>query len=167
MPMDRTQDDAKRPLNWIVRLTLLTLPAPFLWLEIGPKGYEWYGPDVPDIYILGGFITGKDLRWLPILQACIAQAMGILITCASTLLVKRSAPETGMPILFLTINTLLLLVFPFWLSAYTEGVINNSDGADLTVHPHIGLGLYAVICGLTFRLLFLYARSYVRSAPKY
>lgn len=164
--MSRTPDDAERSLQWILRLTLLTLPAPFLWLEIGPKGYAWYGPDVPDIYILGGFITGKDLRWLPILHACIAQATGILITYASAWLVRRFAAETGMPILFLTINTLLLLVFPLWLSAYTEGVINNSDGADLTVHPHIGLLLYVVICGLTFRLLFLYARRYMRSAPK-
>jgi hypothetical protein len=43
-------------------LAIACLFSPFIFLKIGPKGYEYYGPDVPDIYILGGFILGKDIR---------------------------------------------------------------------------------------------------------
>ena len=41
-------------------LALLTLPLPFVWFEIGPLGKLYYGPSVPDIYILGATILGKD-----------------------------------------------------------------------------------------------------------
>ena len=145
--------DTERRFKRLLGLTLLTLPAPFIWLEVGPGGFEWYGPDVPDIYILGGFITGKDLGWKPILYAFLAQFVGIMLTFLSALLAWRFSYYPVLPVLLLLFNTVLLVVFPKWLYAYTEGVIHNSDNADLTIHPHVGLLLYVAIGWLTFRLL--------------
>ncbi len=148
-----TDTDTEGRFKWLLVLTLLTLPAPFVWLEIGPGGFEWYGPDVPDIYILGGFITGKDLGWQPILHAFIAQFVGIMLTFLAALLARRFTHYPFLAVLFLLFNAGSLLVFPYWLYGYTVGVIHNSDGVDLTIHPHIGLILYLAICWLTFRLL--------------
>ncbi|NBO50680.1 MAG: hypothetical protein EBU80_13395, partial [Chitinophagia bacterium] len=41
-------------------LTVLSIFLPFVYMEIGPMGYRYYGPNVPDIYICGGYIFGKD-----------------------------------------------------------------------------------------------------------
>jgi hypothetical protein len=41
-------------------LALISLAVPFVRLEIGPIGKQYYGPNVPDIFILGGTILGKD-----------------------------------------------------------------------------------------------------------
>ena len=142
------------------------LPAPFIWLEVGPSGFEWYGPDVPDIYILGGFITGKDLAWKPILDGFIAQFAGIMLSFLAALLAWRFARYPVLAVLLLVFNTALLAVFPKWLYAYTVGVIHNSDNADLTVHPHIGLIIYLAICWLTFHLLIDLVRRLVRGALK-
>lgn len=41
-------------------LSCIVLFLPFIHLEIGPSGYKLYGENVPDIYILGATILGKD-----------------------------------------------------------------------------------------------------------
>ena len=40
-------------------LTVLSIFVPFVYMKIGPMGYRYYGPNVPDIYIFGGYIFGK------------------------------------------------------------------------------------------------------------
>jgi len=154
----------ERLFKWLLRLTLLTLPAPFVWLEIGPRGFEYYGPDVPDVYILGGFITGKDLRFQPILGACIAQFTGIMLTYMAALVARRFTHVPAIAILFLMFNAGLLMVFPFGLHAYVEGVIHNSDMAFMITHPHIGLLMYLAICVLTLWLLIVHARMLLQSS---
>lgn len=147
------------PFKWLQWLTLLTLPAPFIWLEVGPRGFINYGHDVPDIYILGGFITGKDLGWLPILGACIAQFAGIVCSFACVVAAMRASHDHHLATQFLVVNAALLGLFPLWLDAYVEGVIHNSDGADLTVHPRVGLLLYVAACVLTLWLLIVHVRA--------
>ena len=155
----RFRELSERPFRWLLGLTLLTLPAPFVWLEIGPRGFEHYGPDVPDVYILGGFITGKDLGWLPILGACIAQFAGIVCSYACVFFARRASHDPHLATQFLVVNAALLMLFPLWLSAYMEGVINNSEGAFMITHPQVGLLLYVAICVLMVWLLFLHVRA--------
>jgi len=50
----------KQLLIFSAIISIITLFTPFIWLEVGPRGHEYYGSDVPDIYILGGTILGKD-----------------------------------------------------------------------------------------------------------
>jgi len=59
----------------------------------------------------------------------------------------RGAPVRGLA----KVQMVLLLLFPFWLGLYVNGVINNSDGAasDLSVYPHIGLLVYILLLALT------------------
>jgi hypothetical protein len=147
----------ERPFKWLLWSTILTLPAPFVWLQIGELGYVHYGPDVPDVYILGGFITGKDLSFFGILYAWIAQFTGIALSILCVTLAKRFRHYRAPALLFLLLNALLLSAFPFWLPAYVEGVIHNSDMTFMTAHPHIGLLLYVACCVLTLRLLVIYS----------
>lgn len=48
---------------------------------------------------------------------------------------------------FMSVNLLLLLLFPFWLVAYVNGVVHNSDGAvsDLSIFPHVGIVVYVLL----------------------
>lgn len=132
----------KRLLLISVALAMLTLPLPFVWLEIGPQGKQYYGPDVPDIYILGATILGKDRSFWGINFAYKFQLLVIFYYAFAALWTikildrKKIAPT-------LTIgNLLLLLLFPFWLYIYTDGVLCNSDGATADIEVHLGIGLF-------------------------
>ncbi len=137
------------------RLTLwlseLALFMPFMWIKIGPMGIAFYGPDVPDIYILGIMCTGKDWRFSGIPLAMAFQLVfGLCFILCSFMSYRRAlqhAPVRGLAM----IQLLLLLLFPFWLGLYVNGVIHNSDGAaaDLRVYPHIGLLVYILLVALT------------------
>jgi len=140
-------------LKWLIGLTLMAIITPFVYLKIGPGGYEYYGPDVPDIYILGRTILGKDRSWWVInfsykFQLTAMLTYLILITICY-LKLKKGKIEKWPPILSL----ILLVLFPFWLAMYTDHVINNSDYADLTIYPHVGLLVYGV--GLVLNLVLL------------
>jgi len=125
-------------------------------MKIGPSGYAHYGPSVPDIYILGGYILGKDTSWWAIGFAYKFQLSCILLyLMLSYSAIKRCAnAKSGV---FLQIFKLgLILCFPPWLFFYQEHVQNNSDCADLIVYPHIGwiayLGLVYVHARIYFQL---------------
>lgn len=124
-------------------LNLLCLPAPFVWMKIGPEGYKYYGPDVPDIWILGAYILGKDTRWWAIGLAWKWQLAFMLITAFCSWRYLRKPNK-----LLLWFNMLWLILFPLWLNIYTGGVKNNSDGADLSIYPMPGLLLWAAIIAL-------------------
>ena len=134
--------------KWLMGLTLWAIITPFILLKIGPKGYEYYGPDVPDVYILGGYIFGKDLSWEPIKLAFQFQLLMILLYLLLIIISYLTFKWGVITRLPLMVSLLLLLLFPLWLALYTQGVMNNSDGADLTVYPHVG----AIIYGLGFWL---------------
>ncbi len=118
---------------------------PFVWLEIGPEGYRIYGPTVPHVYIYGGAITGKDLNWMPIAVAMFLQLVCILAFALLAFL-TRSPQFKPLPVLLL--QTFLLILFPFWINLYVDGVIGNSDGADMTVHWQIGMYIYGLLAVL-------------------
>jgi hypothetical protein len=123
----------------------VSLVTPFVWMKIGPGGYEYYGPEVPDIYILGATILGKDRSFSGINFAYKFQLAVILYFILSSFLTILWRNNKASIRLFTLINSALLLLFPLWLWMYTEGVICNSDCADLTVYPHIGILLYALL----------------------
>ncbi|MFT3884311.1 MAG: hypothetical protein QM724_02430 [Flavobacteriales bacterium] len=130
-------------------LALVALATPFIWIKIGPQGIAFYGPDVPDIYILGATILGKDRS--PLIGAIEFQlVMGLCFILCAYMAFRRS--RRGAPVRGLArIQLALLSLFPFWLGLYVNGVINNSDGAaaDLRVYPHIGLLVYVLLLALT------------------
>lgn len=129
-------------------LALAELVLPFIWMKIGPNGYAYYGPDVPDIYILGATILGKDLYDLT-LGIGFQLVMGLCFIICAYLVIRKL--NTGQAVLGIAmIQMTLLLLFPFWLRIYVQRVINNSDGAasDLRVYPHVGLVVYAVLLWL-------------------
>ncbi len=129
-------------------LALAELALPFIWMKIGPNGYAFYGPDVPDIYILGATVLGKDLYDLT-LAIGFQLVMGLcFIICAYLVIRKLNKGREVRGIAM--IPMVLLLLFPWWLRIYVQGVINNSDGAasDLRVFPHVGLVVYAMLVWL-------------------
>lgn len=130
-------------LRFSIFLAIVSLATPFFWIEIGPTGIAYYGADIPDIYILGATILGKDRSFLGIAFASTIQLIGILYFITSTYLTFRKASKKRI-LIFTTVNLILLLVFPFWLREYVNGVVSNSDGAasDLNIYPHIGLLVY-------------------------
>lgn len=130
---------------------VILLFTPIIWMEIGPLGKAYYGPTVPDIYIYGGAITGKDLNWEPILVAMIFQLVMILFgILLSVICFFTAAHSRAWTILLTSIQTILLVLFPMWMMMYSGHVINNSDGAaaDLTVHFGAGSWIYFVLLGL-------------------
>jgi hypothetical protein len=130
-------------------LSLLCLPAPFVFMKIGPAGYRLYGPDVPDIWILGAYILGKDTSFWGIGIVWKWQLFFIAYTAAS--LWFYHITRFGY---WLYQNLIFLLLFPIWLYAYTGGVINNSDGADLSVYPMPGLLLWLAVSWLHLRIIY-------------
>lgn len=130
----------KKAAQWMIILAIISLFTPFVYMEIGPKGIEYYGKDVPNIYILGGYILGKDTSFGGINFAYKFQLTFILIFTA--LIYKFQKNEKK---IFLYFSLTLLICFPFWLELYTSGVKNNSDSADLTTYPMPGLLIWAVI----------------------
>jgi hypothetical protein len=130
----------KKAGQWMIILAIISLFTPFVYMEIGPKGIEYYGKDVPNIYILGGYILGKDTSFWGINFAYKFQLTFILIFTA--LIYKFQKNEKK---IFLYFSLTLLICFPFWLELYTSGVKNNSDSADLTTYPMPGLLIWAII----------------------
>lgn len=135
-------------------LAFATLPVPFIWLEIGPKGYEYYGPNVPDIFILGATVLGKDRSFIPINLAYKFQLIVILYFALSCLWAARYAAPKALSRVTAA-NFIILLFFPLWIWLYTSTVIHNSDGAaaDLTIHLQPGLSIYLALLIVTFILM--------------
>ncbi len=139
-------------------LAIACLFSPFIFLKIGPNGYEYYGPNVPDIYILGGFIFGKDISFWGISFAWKFQLICILLFIVlSFYAVKKVNRNQNISLILLT-KIIMLFFFPFWLNLYTDGVISNSDGADLTLHYQFGYLIYITICLIEIRLFITYLR---------
>ena len=139
-------------------LAMLTLPVPFVWLEIGPLGKQYYGPNVPDIYILGATILGKDRSFSGINFAYKFQLLTILFYAATNLFASKVIDKRKIALTLMSVTLILLILFPFWLYLYVDGVICNSDGAalDLKIHYSIGLLLYVMLTTtnyLTFKRL--------------
>jgi len=136
----------KQLLLWSVILAIVSLFTPFIWIEIGPAGIAYYGADVPDIYILGATILGKDRSFMGIALASAFQLIGILCFISIAYLTFRRDNRKRI-LIFTTVNLILLVLFPYWLSKYVHGVMNNSDGAasDLKIYPHIGLLIYGIL----------------------
>ena len=130
----------RKATQWMIHLAMVSLFMPFVYLEVGPKGIEYYGKDVPDIYILGGYILGKDTSFWGINFAYKFQLTFILLFVA--LIYKFQKDQKG---IFLYLSLTLLICFPFWLEIYISGVKNNSDSADLTTYPMPGLFIWAII----------------------
>lgn len=147
-PMNMSPARSAKLTLW---LSVLALFTPFLWIKIGPQGIAYYGPDVPDIYILGATILGKDRSFPGIAFAIKFQlVMGLCFILSSTLAVLWS--RRGALVRWLiTVQLVLLLLFPFWIGLYVNGVIHNSDGAatDLRVYPHLGFLVYILLLTLS------------------
>ncbi len=112
----------------MMRLAIISLFTPFVYMKIGPKGILHYGDHVPDIYILGGYILGKDTSFWGINFAYKFQLTFILIFTGLIYSFQKLKKS-----IFIFIGLTLLICFPFWLQVYISGVKNNSDSADLTI----------------------------------
>lgn len=143
--------------QWMIALSIIAIFTPFVYMEIGPKGIEYYGENVPNIYILGGYILGKDTSFWGINFAYKLQLFAILLYIALIYIYQRIQK----PILLIT-GSLLLILFPFWLEIYVEGVKNNSDAADLTIYPMPGLLIWAVILVLHSWTLIKFYRKQIK-----
>jgi hypothetical protein len=132
-------------------LALLILPLPLVWFEIGPLGKQYYGPDVPDIYLLGATILGKDRSFWGINFAYKFQLIVIVYFILSNLWTIKIIERRNFAFNLTRLNVTLLILFPFWLYMYCSGVLNNSDGAvaDIELHPGIGLLCYILILMVT------------------
>ena len=132
-------------------LALLILPFPLVYFEIGPLGKLYYGPDVPDIYILGATILGKDRSFWGINFAYKFQLIVIVYFILSTLWTIKIIERRNFAFNLTRLNVTLLILFPLWLYMYSSGVFNNSDGAvaDIELHPGIGLLFYIVLLFVT------------------
>ena len=132
-------------------LTLISIFIPFVYMKIGPMGYRYYGPNVPDIYIFGGYIFGKDTSFWGINVAYKIQLGSILLIAYNQLRYLRTKS-----IKFIIINSSFLLFFPIWLEAYVGGVVCNGDGADLTVYWHSmpGIWVWGVVFAAHIVMLF-------------
>lgn len=145
-----TSSTAKRTTKWIIVLALISIVTPFVYMQIGPIGIKYYGKDVPDIYILGGYIFGKDTSFWGINFAFKFQLLCIAIIVGLTYFYSINKKVS-----YVVANLVLLFCFPFWLVLYIDGVKCNSDGAasDLTVYPMPGLILWGLITLLNSWLL--------------
>ena len=137
-----TASTVKRITNWIIALAIISIVTPFIYMKIGPNGIKYYGKNVPDIYIFGGYILGKDTSFWGINFAYKFQLLCIAIIIGLTYFYSINKKVN-----YIVANLVLLFCFPFWLSMYIGGVKCNSDGAasDLTVYPMPGLILWGVI----------------------
>jgi hypothetical protein len=130
-------------LNIVLLVFFLFLPI--VWMDIGPLGIEFYGPDVPDIYIYGGIITGKDLAFTPILIAMVLQAAFIISGIITSLFAFRYTPVKNLALSVTIFHSVSLALFPWWIESYKSGVACNSDGADLTMHWMSGAYVYLAL----------------------
>ncbi len=136
-------------------LALLTLPLPLVWLEIGPLGKQYYGPNVPDIYILGATILGKDRSFWGINFAYKFQLLVIIYYAFAAIWTIKNLVRRKVALTLTIVNLLLLLLFPFWLYVYTGGVLCNSDGAMADIEVHLGIGLLIYLLLLTISIFIL------------
>jgi hypothetical protein len=106
---------------------------------------------VPDIYIFGGYIFGKDTSFWGISFAYKIQ-LGLILLIAYNQWRYLNAKRVK----FLIINTTILLFFPIWLETYVGGVVCNSDGADLTVYWYSmpGIWVWGMVIALHGAILF-------------
>jgi hypothetical protein len=143
-------------------LALISLAVPFVWLEIGPLGKQYYGPNMPDIYILGATILGKDKSFWGINFAYKFQLFTILYFSISSLWTVCILEKRKLALSLTIINLLLLALFPLWLYYYVGVVLNNSDGAsaDMSIHWHIGLLIYFAIFTSKLIIISRIFRSY-------
>ena len=144
--------------QWIIALSIIAIFTPFIYMKIGPKGIEYYGKNVPDIYIFGGYILGKDTSFWGINFAYKLQLFAILVYTALIYSFKRLQKSK-----ILMISLLLLIFFPFWLVLYVQGVKNNSDTADLTIYPMPGLIIWAVILILNLWTLLKHYKKSIKT----
>lgn len=146
---------AERSTRLTLWLAVAALFTPLVWIEIGPQGHAFYGPEVPDIHILGALILGKSWAFLPIFFVMTLQFGMILCFICCAYFASRKAGTGASVRWFVSIQQMLLVLFPFWLMVYVDGVIGNSDhaAADLRVHPHGGLILYVALWILTINTL--------------
>jgi hypothetical protein len=151
--MKKTQP-LKRNLMIELIIAVLCIFLPFVYMKIGPGGYAYYGPTVPDIYILGGYILGKDTSWWAISFAYKFQLCFIILYIVLTYVSIKRSSNSKQVIFLHIIKTGLILCFPPWLFFYEEHVQNNSDGADLTVYPHIGWIAYLGLVYIHIRIYF-------------
>lgn len=135
-----------------VLLGVLFLFLPIVWMDIGPRGIEFYGPDVPDIYIYGGIITGKDLAFTPILIAMSLQAALIVAGIVTAFFAFRYTPVPKLAFSVTVFHSVLLALFPWWIEQYKSGVANNSDGADLTMYWMSGAYVYVALIAVNVLL---------------
>jgi len=142
----------KKTLTSII-LTILFLFSPIVLLKIGPGGYEFYGNDVPDIYIWGFTIFGKDKTVDIINYSYKFQLFGILtyfLLMIASYLLKTKAKIFR---ILTSIGFALLALFPIWFFIYHSWVVGNSDNSDLTTIPHIGTVIYIAILVNNYSLL--------------
>lgn len=134
-------------------IAIVIIFSPLVLLKIGPKGYDYYGPDVPDIYIYGGMIFGKDRSFLGIDFAWKFQLNFIILFIVLNGLAFKFIKNISLAKAFVVLNFFLLLLFPLWLTLYVDGVICNSDGADLSIYLLPSLYLYALLFVLHIQFL--------------
>ena len=135
----------------MIALSIIAIFTPFVFIEMGPKCIEHYGKNVPNIYILGGYILGKDTSWWGINFAFKFQLIAILVYIALIYNFKRHQK-----LITLMISLLLLILFPIWLDIYVGGLKNNSDCSDLIVYPMPGLFIWALILALNSSTILLH-----------
>lgn len=141
--------------HWIILLAVISIFTLFVYMKIGPKGIEYYGKNVPDIYIFGEYILGKDTSFWGINFAYKFQLFCILLFISTTYMFEKFKKRT-----LLVMNILLLSGFPFWLEIYSSGVKNNSDSADLTVtYLPLGIILWTFLLLLTVFVLIKHLRT--------
>ena len=139
----------------IALLTICCLPAPFIKMKISPQGKHDCGFDVPDVYILGMGIIGKDTSFWGIAFAVVFQLIIIVITIVLVLFFYQGLNRDKIRQRNIIINIFFLCLFPFWMNSYVEGVVGNSDCATvgLVITKQIGYYLYYAIFILTSTLL--------------
>lgn len=135
-----------RTLSWLsVILAASIIFSPLIWMKIGPGGYKYYGPTCPDIYIFGGWITGKDLSFAPIEFAKDFQLFIIVIYMGMGIRGIFAGHARRKQRKLNAIRLIMLVLFPVWLQLYSSGVQDNSDCADLRIYFQAGLFLYALL----------------------
>jgi hypothetical protein len=145
-------------LNFWLAICILFLPI--AWGKVGEQGFVNYGSDVPDVYILGCYILGKDTSFWGISFAWKFQLAGMLCFLILQYKIWRDY-IIEKPALFKLFGAwFLLLLFPVWINLYIGGVQGNSDGAYLHWNMHVGWYMYLIIITLQTLVLFLSIRQY-------
>jgi hypothetical protein len=129
---------------------IILLFLPIVWMEIGPSGIAYYGAQVPDIYIYGAAITGKDLAFTPILILMLIQFAFIMIGIFMSIVNCFGEMHRARAVGTTWFQSALLLIFPYWISSYVSVVICNSDGAASDLILHYGSGV--TFCFLIFSM---------------